>query len=190
MGKEVRDIPRGACSLGVTDLPRPMRATVLLALAASACGGPVGRIGSVRPAKDDGERAEPRVKLSCGVKPRIKLRKSLEVLTPPPLPAPPLLRPFRHQRHLLALACCRLPHRHRPHRHRPHRPQALGTTLSFGAEYQVREKEAHLETTWHDPRLGGQLSLRDLSTLEWRKTWLFPGIADAATRVEVRDLQT
>ena len=62
-----------------------MRATVLLALAASACGGPVGRIGSVRPAKDDGERAEPRVKLSCGVKPRIKLRKSLEVLPPPPL---------------------------------------------------------------------------------------------------------
>ena len=188
-----------------------MRATVLLALAASASGGPVGRIGSVRPAKDDGERAEPRVKLSCGVKPRIKLRKSLEVLTPPPLPAPPLLRPFRHQRHLLALTCCRLPHshrphrhrphrrpphrrrphrhrphRHRPHRHRPHRPQALGTTLSFGAEYQVCEKEAHLETTWHDPRLGGQLSLRDLSTLEWRKTWLFPGIADAATRVEVR----
>ena len=57
----------------------------------------------------------------------------------------------------------------------------------------MREKEAHLETTWHDPRLGGQLSLRDLSTLEWRKTWLFPGIADAATRVEVRstlDLQT
>ena len=51
----------------------------------------------------------------------------------------------------------------------------------------MREKEAHLETTWHDPRLGGQLSLRDLSTLEWRKTWLFPGIADAATRVEVRD---
>ena len=50
----------------------------------------------------------------------------------------------------------------------------------------MREKEAHLETTWHDPRLGGQLSLRDLSTLEWRKTWLFPGIADAATRVEVR----
>ena len=179
-----------------------MRATVLLALAASACGGSVGRIGSVRPAKDDGERPEPRVKLSCGVKPRIKLRKSLEVLPPPPLRAPPLLRPFRHQRHLLALTCCRLPHRHRPHRHRPHRhrpqhhcphrPQALGTTLSFGAEYQVREKEAHLETTWHDPRLGGQLSLRDLSTLEWRKTWLFPGIADAATRVEVRstrDLQ-
>ena len=77
--------PRQWCSLGVT-LPRPMRATVLLALAASACGGSVGRIGSVRPAKDDGERAEPRVKLSCGVKPRIKLRKSLEVLPPPPLP--------------------------------------------------------------------------------------------------------
>ena len=167
-----------------------MRATVLLALAASACGGEVGRTGSVRPAKDGGERAEPRVKLSCGVKPRIKLRKSLEVLPPPPLRAPPLLRPFRHQRHLLALTCCRLPHRHRPQHHCPHRPQALGTTLSFGAEYQVREKEAHLETTWHDPRLGGQLSLRDLSTLEWRKTWLFPGIADAATRVEVRDLQT
>lgn len=101
----------------------------------------------MRPPKD-GERAEPRVKLSCGVKPCIKLRKSIE---------------------------------------------ALGTTLSFGADYHVREKEAHFETTWHDPRLGGQLSLRDLSTLEWRKTWLFPGIADAATRVEVRstlDLQT
>ena len=127
-----------------------MRTAVLLASLAACCGA-VGRthlFGSVRPPKDDGERAEPRVKLSCGVKPCIKLRKSIE---------------------------------------------ALGTTLSFGADYHVREKEAHFETTWHDPRLGGQLSLRDLSTLEWRKTWLFPGIADAATRVEVRstlDLQT
>jgi hypothetical protein len=126
-----------------------MRTVLLASLAAASCGA-VGRthlFGSVRPPKD-GERAEPRVKLSCGVKPCIKLRKSIE---------------------------------------------ALGTTLSFGADYHVREKEAHFETTWHDPRLGGQLSLRDLSTLEWRKTWLFPGIADAATRVEVRstlDLQT
>ena len=127
-----------------------MRPTVLLASLAACCGA-VGRthlFGSVRSPKDDGERAEPRVKLTSNLRPCIKLRKSIE---------------------------------------------ALGQTLSFGADYHVREKEAHFETTWHDPRLGGQLSLRDLSTLEWRKTWLFPGIADAATRVEVRstlDLQT
>ena len=230
-----------------------MRATVLLALAACTHGGAVGRthlFGAVRSAKDDGERAEPRVKLSCGVKPRIKLRKSIEELLPPqPLPAPPSPPPFPPPAPSPRPTCRRLPHRHRPrhrprrhrpHRHRPdrhrphrphrrrHRPQALGTTLSFGAEYHVREKEAHVETTWHDPRLvrvrvrarvrvrvrvgvrvshllssprratfiltltltlarlGGQLSLRDLATLEWRKTWLFPGIADAATRVEVR----
>ena len=129
---------------------RAMRAVLLATLAASSCSA-VDRTrlyASAKAPKDDSAKIEPRLKLSCAVRPCIKLRKSIE---------------------------------------------ALGTTLSFGADYHVREKEAHFETTWHDPRLGGQLSLRDLSRLEWRKTWLFPGLADAATRVEVRstlDLRT
>lgn len=129
---------------------RAMRAVLLATLAAFSCSA-VDRTrlyASAKAPKDDSAKVDPRLKLSCAVRPCIKLRKSIE---------------------------------------------ALGTTLSFGADYHVREKEAHFETTWHDPRLGGQLSLRDLSRLEWRKTWLFPGLADAATRVEVRstlDLRT
>ena len=40
---------------------------------------------------------------------------------------------------------------------------------------------------------GGDLSLSDMSQLQWSKMWVFPGLSDAATRVEARcklDLKT
>ena len=35
-----------------------------------------------------------------------------------------------------------------------------------------------------DKWIGGELALSDMSQLQWTKTWLFPGLTDAATRVE------
>jgi hypothetical protein len=40
---------------------------------------------------------------------------------------------------------------------------------------------------------GGTVGLTNLSSVEWSKTWLYPGLLDAATRVELRscfDLST
>jgi hypothetical protein len=50
----------------------------------------------------------------------------------------------------------------------------------------VESRGASLEARLRDPVLGGQIELCSGSRIEWSKLWLFPGLSDAATRVEVR----
>ena len=53
--------------------------------------------------------------------------------------------------------------------------------------------KAHLSVIVQDPLLGGRVELEGTGQASWRKLWLFPGLSDAATRVEVRssvDLRT
>ena len=69
----------------------------------------------------------------------------------------------------------------------------LKTRLVVGADYDLADRVATFETTWKDELLGGDLSLKNLTLITWRRTWLFPGLTDAATKVEVRswlNLQT
>ena len=113
---------------------------------------------------------EPRLKFSNSVRPCLRLRKTIQALGTQ-----------------LSLGA------------RPHAtdspPHARITPASHrtGADCHVLEKEATFEASWRDVWLGGELSLSDLSQLKWSKTWIFPGLADAATRVEVKstlDLKT
>ena len=56
---------------------------------------------------------------------------------------------------------------------------AIGCTLGV-------DGSAVLHATARDPVLGGQVEWNGNSHIEWKKLWLFPGLTDAATRVEVR----
>jgi hypothetical protein len=44
---------------------------------------------------------------------------------------------------------------------------------------------AQMDITARDPIIGGQLEINSGGRLGWRKLWLFPGLTDAATRVDV-----
>jgi len=57
----------------------------------------------------------------------------------------------------------------------------------------VLDRSTSFETKISDVFLGGSITVTNLSRLEWTKMWLFPGLTDAATRVELRstfDLST
>ena len=45
---------------------------------------------------------------------------------------------------------------------------------------------ADISVIVQDPLLGGRVELEGTGQASWRKLWLFPGLSDAATRVEVR----
>ena len=65
---------------------------------------------------------------------------------------------------------------------------ALGTKLTLGGDVDLLERTVAGEASWEDAALGGELSLSasaDERLLRYRKTWFFPGLTDAATRVEV-----
>eukprot|EP00316_Scyphosphaera_apsteinii_P017476 CAMPEP_0119323720 /NCGR_PEP_ID=MMETSP1333-20130426/61404_1 /TAXON_ID=418940 /ORGANISM="Scyphosphaera apsteinii, Strain RCC1455" /LENGTH=178 /DNA_ID=CAMNT_0007331237 /DNA_START=83 /DNA_END=622 /DNA_ORIENTATION=+ len=65
------------------------------------------------------------------------------------------------------------------------RLNTLGTTVSLGCDYDVFSRVVTFDTTWCDSIVGGELSLSNFAQLEWRKVWLFPGLSDAATRIEL-----
>jgi hypothetical protein len=53
--------------------------------------------------------------------------------------------------------------------------------------------KTHIGAIVQEPLLGGRMELEGTGKASWRKLWLFPGLSDAATRVEVRssvDLRT
>ena len=65
---------------------------------------------------------------------------------------------------------------------------ALGTKLTLGGDVDLLERTVAGEASWEDAALGGELSLSasaDERLLRYRTTWFFPGLTDAATRVEV-----
>lgn len=144
---------------------QPLHVPLVLLCLSSARGAVSPKRSSGAPAND-----EPRLKFSNSVRPCLRLRKTIQALGTQ-----------------LSLGA------------RPHAtdspPHARITPASHrtGADCHVLEKEATFEASWRDVWLGGELSLSDLSQLKWSKTWIFPGLADAATRVEVKstlDLKT
>ena len=52
---------------------------------------------------------------------------------------------------------------------------ALCTALSLGCDYHVEDRIATFDASWRDKWLGGDISLKNLGRVEWRKTWLLPG---------------
>jgi len=62
---------------------------------------------------------------------------------------------------------------------------ALGSALTLGCDYNLLDRTASFDTSWRDSVMGGELSLKNLSSVELRKIWLFPGLFDAATKVEM-----
>ena len=62
----------------------------------------------------------------------------------------------------------------------------LSTKLSVHWEHDVADKVTTYHTSWKDTVVGGDLSLQNLTLLVWKKTWLLPGLTDAATKVQVR----
>jgi len=147
-----------------------MRGSPLLCLLALTLA-PLASGRAVTPSKAKDESLRPRLKLTRSFEPRVKVRRKMSL---------------------------------------------FGTTLTVGADYHVNDQfavrarpPAHrhprawlmnasrapqtFETTWRDKWVGGELALSDLSQLQWTKAWFFPGLSDAATRVEARcavDLRT
>jgi len=73
------------------------------------------------------------------------------------------------------------------------RLRARGQSFTVGCDYNVPDRSASFEASWRDSKIGGRLTLKNLDQLEWTKTWIMPGLTDAATRVEVQsqlDLRT
>jgi len=60
-------------------------------------------------------------------------------------------------------------------------------TLCIGCDYHVVDRRASFETTWRDTLVGGDLAF-NMTQLQWTKAWYLPGLADAATRVELRSV--
>ena len=52
---------------------------------------------------------------------------------------------------------------------------ALGTALKLGCDYHVEDRIATFDASWRDKWLGGDISLKDLGRVEWKKTWILPG---------------
>jgi hypothetical protein len=69
---------------------------------------------------------------------------------------------------------------------------ALGSALTLGCDYNLLDRTASFDTSWRDSVMGGELSLKNLSSVELRKIWLFPGaagapgLASASTRDSIR----
>ena len=76
----------------------------------------------------------------------------------------------------------------RPQSHRnPQAARGAGPKLTLGG-VDLLDRTVAGEASWEDAALGGELSLSasaDERLLRYRKTWFFPGLTDAATRVEV-----
>ena len=56
------------------------------------------------------------------------------------------------------------------------RVRALGEVLSLGCDYTLQDRLATFDATWYDHVVGGELSLKNLGRLEYRKLWLLPGM--------------
>jgi hypothetical protein len=70
---------------------------------------------------------------------------------------------------------------------------ALGTSLALGCSADLGGRTVEFDAACRDTLVGGQFKLTSARQLEWSKMWLFPGLTDAATRVQVRsalDLRT
>lgn len=52
---------------------------------------------------------------------------------------------------------------------------AFGRVLAIGCDYRLHDKAVAYEVCWRRSVLGGDVSLRNLDSLEWRKLWILPG---------------
>ena len=50
----------------------------------------------------------------------------------------------------------------------------------------AKDGNMEVQANYRDSIFGGQFVLTNMDTLEWSKLWLFPGISDAATRLQIR----